>query len=408
MVLGAILVTALRLALPLADDYRDQVAEMLSKRLGYPVQVGALSVRLSGLTLRLTLDNVVLRDPRTRAEVLSLRALELDLDPNDSLRLGSPQWSALTLVGARLAVHRLRDGRVQVLGLAALAMNDPRTLELFLSQGHLNLIDSEILLVDDRLGGPVLRLEDLALSMQNVGLVHRLALSARPEPAADGAPGTAKSEARLRVQARLQGDPAAVGNWGGRLYLDLGVADLAALLPPALLPAQVSAAQAHSNGVQWEGWVNLQDGALTEALSRIRVQGLTFKPSEQVDAKAGELAATDGPVLDRLGALVRMTPADKGWRLEVADLGLSVDGSDLDGVGLELSLTPEGRLERLNLGAAGLDLGALAALARWAGRAAPDPLPAGIARLLTLEPSGRIEDLALGVSLPPQTRPAGA
>ena len=407
LVLGAILVTALRLALPLADDYRDQVAGLLSQRLGYPVQVGALSVRLSGLTLRLTLDDVVLQDPRTRAEVLSLRALELDLDPNDSLRLGSPQWSALTLVGARLAVHRLRDGRVQVVGLAALAMDDPRTLELFLSQGRLNLIDSEILLVDDRLDGPLLRLEDLALSVENVGLVHRLALSARPEPADAGARGTAKSEAKLRVQARLHGDPATIGSWGGRLYLSLGGADLATLLPPTLLPAAMSPARVHNNGAQWEGWVSLQDGALTEALSRIRAQGLTLKPSGRVEAgtNAKGPAADGGLVLDRLSALVRMTPADKGWRLEVADLGLSVDGADLGGVGLELGLTPEGRVERLNLGGSGLDLRAAAALARWAGRAAPDPLPAGIARLLTLESSGRIEDLALAVSLPPAAPP---
>ncbi len=427
LILFAILVTALRLALPLANGYRDLVSEVLSERLGYRVDLGAMSLRLAGLTPRLTLDDVSLLDPETGVKKLGLRALELDLAPLDSLRLGSPQWRALTLVGARLSVQRLEDGRIQVMGLGALLTDDRRSLELFLSQGRLSLVESEVILLGDRPVRPLLRLTDLSLSLENAGHEHRLALSARPESAAQSAGGSAP--ALLRVQAHLAGDAADLSGWGGDLYASLEGQDLPNLLPAALLPAAFSVASSAGVTDRLETWVRLQDGALVEALGRIRTRGLVLRlptgagaagadralggPGAAVPASA-ESADRDrvdpahlasGLTLDRLAGLVRLRPAGTGWQLEVADLGLAVAGADLDGIGLDLGLTRAGRLERLELAAAVLDLAAAARLARWAGRAAPGPLPAGLDRLLGLEPSGRLQDLGVRLAIDPGVPP---
>lgn len=408
LVLAAVLVTALRLALPLADGYRDRVAEALSERLGYPVRVGALSVRLVGFAPRLTLDAVSLRDPLLGTEVLRLRTLELEPDLLDSLRLGAPQWRALILVGARLAVRRLRDGRIRVVGLSALTTDDPRPLELFLTQGRLDLIDSEILLADDRLGGPVLRLDDLRLRLRNDGRDHRLALSARPAAASAGA--TARpGAARLQLWARLAGDASDLATWSGRLDWSLAGADLADLVPPALLPAAWASPRLHSRELRWDVWMRLAAGRPAEALSRIGLRNVGWQP-EHADAPARPAAASGGErlaaaparqALGRLDTLVRLTADGEGWRVQTADLQLASDGWSLDGIGLDLGLSRDGRIARLDLSAAPLDLAGVAAL----GRVVAPPLPSALEPFLELQPSGWLDRLAVRLDLPPDAAP---
>ncbi|MFZ0790202.1 MAG: hypothetical protein WAM94_11335, partial [Chromatiaceae bacterium] len=144
LVLLAVLVSAVRLSLPLSDRYRETVAATLSERLDRPVQVGAMSLRLAGWSPRLRLDELVVGTAGGGAEALRLRALELDLDVAGSLRSGSLEPRALTLVGASLAVRRQLDGRIRIEGLSALRARDPQVMERFMRRGRLNLEDSEV------------------------------------------------------------------------------------------------------------------------------------------------------------------------------------------------------------------------------------------------------------------------
>ena len=399
----AVLITAVRLVLPAADQYREQVAAALGERLGLPVRMGALSVGLSGWTPRLRLEGLVLEDPQGGPDVLSLAGLELELDLPASLRLRSPQIRSATLVGARLVLHRLADGRLRIQGLGALQSDDPRALELFLRQGRLNLADSEVSLVDDRLPGALPRLTQVQLSLRNKGQVHRFELSARPlfdGPAPSGGRRDG-GDARLRLLGDLRGDGLDPGNWGGRLYLDLQGGDwLGTLRRTALDPWRADA-----EGLEIEAWLRLGNGRLEEVLGRMDLDGVRLAAPLQDGGPIAE-AEGGGPEevppavreveIDRLSALGRIAPTPDGWQIGIRELDLESLGSGVAGLGLDLGLGSKGGLEGLKLAADRLDLSLLGALRPLC----PADLPEAARSILALAPRGRLEEVAFALESP--------
>lgn len=396
----ALLMSGARLALPWFEGSRDALAQSLSQRLGYRVAIGALHARLSGVTPRLVLDQVLLSDPRTGAELLRLKAVELDLDVLGSLRLASPQFRRMTLVGAYLTLERSRDGRLRFVGFDALKNDDPEALERFLGQGRLALVESEIRFVDVGRGGDPPRLTEVNLQLHNAGRSHRLALSARPVPAAviDSEPNASASQ--LRLSAQLSGPPADPRSWSGQLHASLAGTDLGWLAPAELLNGWTLAA----GSVRLESWHRLRAGRLEQSLLRVDLLGLSLHPGAGSFELAGRSEAPRSLVLPRVRALARARPQASGWRLEVADLNASVGGADLSGLALDLRMNDEGAVSRLVLAADQLELADAVGILR----ASPWRLPESAARLLEAQPRGRVTDLRLRAEgLPPrqQDRP---
>ncbi|WP_295391171.1 YhdP family protein [uncultured Thiodictyon sp.] len=391
LVLLACLTTALRLALPIADRYRDELTQGLSEQLGYPLQVRTLTLRLAGWTPRLVLGDVVIIWPRTGGALLRLRALELDLDPIASLLAGRPRLSALTLVGARVAVHRSRDGKVSLVGLGALAPDDPHALAIFLRQGRLNITDGDALIIDDALGGAVVRLTRVRLRLHNDGPVHQLELLATPVAADTPLSGAGPDDAQLRLHADLRGDAEDTRQWSGDLYLSLAGANLATLVPNTLIETGL----VRSQTVHWESWNQVRQGALVESRNRVALRGVALH-------QAAPLAAVS---LERLDGLVRVTPAADGWQVQVEKLGLKVDGAELAELGLDLRLAADGRPRTLELASTGLDLQALTPLLRtWPTLPVP-PLPLDQDLIAALNPRVRMERLAASIEFPPAGPP---
>jgi uncharacterized protein (TIGR02099 family) len=419
LILLAVLMTVLRLALPVADRYRDELTRALSGQLHYPLQVATLRLRLAGWSPRLVLDNVVISCPQTGADLLRLDALELDLDPIASLVAWQPRLRSLTLVGAHLAVHRALDGRLSLVGLGALRPDDPDALRVFLSQGQLNLTGGDILIIDDAAGGAVVRLTQVRLRLHNDGPLHQFELFAHPVPAATPTPTptptpAAPDDTRLRVLADLRGDAADTRQWGGQVYLSLNGADLAPLVPWTLLDPDLL----RSRSVHLESWNQVEQGVLRESLNRVGMRAVTLRlpgggaatggagRPATAPAAAPATAATAALSLDRLDGLVRVTPQDGGWRLQAAELGLAVDGAGFPDLELDLRLSADRRPRALAFGSAGFDLQAVTGplLRAWPrSLAAPGPLDPTL--LAALNPRGRVERLAALVLMPPAGAP---
>ncbi len=419
LVLLAVLMTALRLALPVvADRYRVELTAALSQRLQHPLRVEALSLRLVGWSPQLLMDNLTISSPHTGTDLLRLRALRADLDPIASLRAGQPRLGSLTLVGAQLAVRRTREG-LSLVGLATPGPAEPDALAPFLSEGQLRLTDGDLLFIDDTLGGAVLRLTRLSLRLHNAGRLHQFEL------AASLAPGTAQGrapipvEARLQVLADLQGAAGDPRRWDGEVYLNLVGADLAALMPRGLPGPELVSTQ----GVSLESWNRMERGDLRESLNRVGMRGLVLRLPDgpapegaadadpQADASgaaAGTAVAVPSAVmaLDHLDGLVRLTPADSGWRVQTAQLGLALDGLALADLGLDLGLDARWRPRALDLAVTNLDLQLVArSLGAWPpSLALPWPLDPHL--IAALDPRGRLGYLAVRIRLTPQGSPS--
>jgi uncharacterized protein (TIGR02099 family) len=382
LVAVALLLSAVRLMMPFAGNYRDVLESALSQRLGYRVSVGALTLRMSGWTPRLLLDRVRLSDPGTGVDVFSLNAVELDLDLPGSFRMASVQVRRLTLVGAHLMLERASSGRLRLVGFTALAGDHPQALERFLSQGYVNLAGSEILFVDERRHGERWRLTDVNLQLRNDGLKHRLELSARPAAVATPAREPGADTNQLHLIAELTGPPAAPAAWDGAVHLSLVGARLHDLLPVDPLDGQTLDTQ----GVRLESWHRIRAGRLEQSLLSVDLSRLSLTPGAALDA--GQAARL--PIaIPRVHALTRVRPQASGWRVEVTDLRASVAGADLAGLALDLRLNADGALAQLGLVAPQLDLADVTQILR----ASPWPLPEPLAPLLAARPCGQVTEL---------------
>ena len=430
LVLFAAGVTALRLALPVADRYRGELTALAEAQLQTSLAVETLSLRLAGWSPRLVLGGVVITSRQTGEPLLKLRALELDLDLWASLAAGRPRVRALTLVGAHLTLVRAPDGRFGLDGLAGLGPgglgpSDPGALAVFMHQGRLNLTDSEVLIADVHPDRPLVRLTDVRLRLVNDADLHRFELLTNPVPARGTLVGDRaaadrrdQSPARLRLIGDLRGDPATPSRWGGTLYLDFQAADLSPLWPAALTPdLSVRAGEVHL-----ESWTQLSNGALVESLDRLALRGLrlagadasatTARPPSAVRATGA--AGRSGPQgtpprtlrLDHLEGLIRVARPGGGWQVQAADLGLALDGAAARDLELDLRLDEAGQPRALGLKVRDLDLRALGRLAAAWPAALPPPAPLDPALIVALDPRGHLGPLNLHALTPADAHPA--
>ncbi|RKT43181.1 YhdP family protein [Thiocapsa rosea] len=397
LVLVALAVTAARVALPLTEADNRWVADMLGERLGYRVQLGSASLRLSGPGPRLSVRDIRLSDPRSAKDVLVLDGLEIAIDPLASLRMGVPQITSLTLIGSRLALRLDHAGRLKFDGLELLGGGDPRTLEFLLTQAQVELVLGEILMRDDRpetlLEG--LRLTNARLRLLNDGDRHTLSVSAELHPLGSAVGSTRGDPGlnRLSLIAELSGPSADPLSWSGRVYAGLDAGDLGGILRGN----GFSAVGVHNERVAIAGWSHIYAGRLEQALIRFDLAGLRLEPPEQSDAPASAQALR----VEHLDAMVRARPSGDGWRLEIGCLRGRAASGDLPRIDLDLLLTAQLAPERLRLASAPLDLAAVVSMLE----VSPWALPQSLSDLIAFEPRGRVEDPLLHVDWDPGQPP---
>jgi uncharacterized protein (TIGR02099 family) len=114
----AILLTLVRLTLPLLAQHREGVAEFVSTTLGQQVEIGGLSAELVGFTPYFRLTDLRLLDA-TGGQILTVfRDASLSLDLTASLWRGTIVPGKLAVSGIELALRREADGTVSIAGVS--------------------------------------------------------------------------------------------------------------------------------------------------------------------------------------------------------------------------------------------------------------------------------------------------
>lgn len=397
IIAAAVLSAAARLLLPQADGLRETLVARLSETLGVQVEVGALSVRLRGLSPELRFSDARLLAPPTetgrsdahsRQLLLAAEALRIDLDLLASLAARKPRIDAVGLVGADIRAQRDADGRIRILGLDSMQANDARALTFFLSEGRFRLIDSRLSWRDLSGATPTQILLIEVAELVNRGEHHDLRLRAR---------ALADSSSRfqigsLRILGKLEGPAKHPERWSGQLYLKADGGDLAAVAA-ALLPARLDLG---SDAFRVESWNRLDEGRLTESLTEVGVDALELRvDDEREPAQVGDLSAR---------ALWRQQT--DGWQLHLDDLrlpGASASEATAARLGYrrpheqpERPEQPDGGAEQASVAHLFATIGAvqIGPLAEVVAAVAPD-LPEAMVKL----GQGRIQGLARGLAL---------
>jgi len=282
----AALVLALRYwLLPRVETYREDIVAAISRSVGLPVKIGAISTDWQGLRPRVSISDVRVYDAAGR-EALVLPTVE-NVVAWRSLLAGELRLHSFLIDGPRLSVRRGADGQITVGGIAVSGGGDGRLTDWVLSQSRILVRGAEVEWVDELRRAPPLTLSALNFRLENDGDEHAVGLAARP-PRELG-PGI---ELRARLEGRSVREPA---HWSGRVYAELGYTDLAGWRAWVDYPIEVR------RGVgALRVWATLSGGRLAQATADVALSNAAARlgrglPLLEVDAVRGRLFGRETP-----------------------------------------------------------------------------------------------------------------
>lgn len=211
----AVLLASLRLALPLADRYHGEIAQLVGRILHHPVAITGLGASWHGFGPSIELQGVTIFDDTGRP-LLRCAAARIDIGLLASLRHGQLELDQLTVRGAHVTVLRREDGGLALLGLNELDITppNPAAAELFKQwiarQPRLAVEDSVLEWRDLAPDGRSFRFHGTRVEIRNRDGRHRIdADLVLPESLGR----------HLAITAEVSGDLFLPAEWSGNIYL---------------------------------------------------------------------------------------------------------------------------------------------------------------------------------------------
>jgi uncharacterized protein (TIGR02099 family) len=361
------------LIVPRIDEFRPTLEALVTRTLGVPVRIGAISAQSSGLMPSFELTEVTLLDAQSRV-ALSLPRVLVAVSPRSSWRLGFEQ---VYLDAPKLDVRRLSDGRITVAGLdlANAQGQDATALNWFFSQIEFAIHDGVLRWTDEQRGTDTLVLQKVDAVVRNLGRHHDVRLDATPPPAW----GERFSVRGRFLQPLLSRQNGRWQDWDGEVYSAFERIDLSELRRYVDLGVNLSQGRG-----TLRAWVDVRQGVATGATADVALSEVNVTLGH--DLAPLVLREVQGRVGGRMlaGGFELFTQALSfealdGLRWPGGNLHVAYRGAD--------GKTPA----RGELQADRLDLAALAAVAQRL------PLqPHWREKLVAYAPKGQVEKLVLG------------
>lgn len=355
--------------LPNIEQYREDIAQAVSRAAGQRITIGKISGNWDGMRPELKLENVTVLDAAGQP-ALELSRVDSTLSWR-SLAAFEPRFHSLELYRPVLNLRRDPSGTIWVAGIAVSHKPDESggIADWLLRQREIVVRDATLSWLDEMRQAPQLELKQVSLQVVNRGDRHRFGLRALPPQRLAGL---------LDIRGDLKGKTVrAPSDWDGRFFVQLDYADIAAWRTWVPFPVEIL-----QGAGAIRSWVGFSRSQITEFTADVRLADVRTR------------LAADLPELD----LTRLS-GRIGWKVSAAGEEFSTAGLSLATQG-GVALQPVDFLLRLaeakgrapahgELRANTLDLQPLAALA--------DRLPLAAEfrkRLVDLAPRGSVHDIA--------------
>ncbi len=239
--------------LPNIENYRDSIAQAVSRAAGQQITIGKITADWDGLRPHLSLVDVEVFDQAGRpALVLNRVAATLSWL---TLTTGEVRLHLMEFEQPNLSILRDPRGAIHVAGVE-LTQHEAKAdfFDWLLRQDHLIIRDALILWRDEKLAAPQLVLNSVTLRMDNKGNHHHFSLQATP-PAILAAP--------LEVKGDFTGnslDADDLHEWQGTMSAQFDYADIAAWRTWLPYPIEV---QRGTGALSI--WLTLSDANIQEA-----------------------------------------------------------------------------------------------------------------------------------------------
>lgn len=328
--------------LPDIENYREDIARIVSERARQKVTIEKIQADWDGLRPQLRLENVTVHDSAGRP-AFTLSRMDQTLSWL-SLPLFELRFHALDFYQPTLHIRRDARGLISVGGVELSGeAGETGFADWLLRQRDIKVHDATLVWNDELREAPQLELRKVTLQLYNQGGRHRFGLRAVP-------PGELASP--VDVRGDLEGRSLrSLVDWNGRLYLQLDYADIAAWRAWVPFPVEFPRG---SGAVR--AWLSYSRHQLVDAVADIKLANVRTRLAP--DLHELDLADLDG----RIG----WKQSDTGFEITTSRLGLvTAGGLTLHPADFLLRITAASasRQGRGEMQANALELGPLAALA---------------------------------------------
>ena len=285
--------------LPNIEQYREPIAQDLTKAIGQRITIGRLEGRWSGVNLQLTLSDLAIYDKA------GVPALKLDRVSSVlswwSLVYWEPRFDTLGIEGPDLDIRRDARGVISVAGMEMSKKVDGGGLsDWLLRQDEITVRGATIRWNDALRSAPPLVLTSVDFRLDNAGSHHRFGLRAVPPE---------KLATPLDVRGDLTGRTVeALAQWNGQVFVQLDYSDIAAWRDwidfPVYFPHGVGALRV---------WAGLSNGEPSEITADVQLAQV----KTQLGTDLGDLQ------LDELKGRVGWKQTDGGFEVMTSKLGMS-------------------------------------------------------------------------------------
>lgn len=318
-VAAAVLLTALRLLLPLGGHYKNELVHAVTESLGQPLRVAAFEPEWHGLGPEFVLKGVQLLDARGARPILSLREVRVGIDLVNSLMHRRLEDSHLTLSGVDITLVRHRDGRLGIEGFGAAAAGATTRQVLdkvqawLQAQRRITIADGDVYWHDERGGRPSLHFAHVELGLRNNGQHHEVSGSALL-PTSLGH--------TLEVALSFRGPLLDTRRWAGDLYVKGSALDLATLHDRGVAGIAIT-----QGLLDVRAWGSIQAGGLRDLQGEVQVNGLRLAAlpaggsSDTAHVSRGAAMRIEG-----LGARFHWRAYDQGWIVDADRFWLAEGG----------------------------------------------------------------------------------